>query len=204
MVKALKKPSFLFASTNKHKIADYVRYSKPFKGGCIPVRPNDDREPVADLEKIIAVKATLNEGCYVDDTTLYLKGVQRFGPFIKYFEHELDEYEGVEAVYKIAFAGVRLDGIRIYYGSLKGKIVKNRFPSAVGFNGNFYVDEFNKTLHQMKVSELADCSPRAEIMSKFYNKKPDRILPFSEGFWNGAWQNELRMVTKDEMYIEPV
>ncbi len=134
----------------------------------------------ADVGEIARGKAAyayqkLSRPLIVDDTALFIDALRGFpGPYAAYVQDTVGNagilklMEGVEnrnAHFETAIAFAREDGIRIFRGTMPGKIVAPRGTGGFGYDPIFAYE--GRTLAEMPAAEKSRVSHRARALEAF-------------------------------------
>lgn len=185
--------NLFIATSNMVKQKEYNAFGLPYSS-----KPGEDiKEPLTDIINIAVYKAQqAGHGAIVEDTALWVEGTE-IGVLVRYLEHTLDKYDGADAIFQAALAVNTGTEVQVYLGETKGKIVRNLFPDAYGFDGNFIPENTDKTLFEIQkhgsFKEKAIYSPRARAVEEMMIKKnpiyvshnPDKCE------WDGLWQDDI-------------
>lgn len=185
--------NLFIATSNMVKQKEYNAFGLPYSS-----KPGEDiKEPLTDIINIAVYKAQqAGHGAIVEDTALWVAGTE-IGVLVRYLEHTLDKYDGANAIFQAALAVNTGKEVQVYLGDTKGTIVKNKFPDAYGFDGNFIPEGSSKTLFEIQKEgdfiDKAIHSPRARAVEQMMIKKsPVYVSPYADKQeWDGLWQDDI-------------
>jgi len=127
-------------------------------------------------EKLNEARKQIEEEIIVEDTSLYIKGLNGLpGPLIKWFMKtlgnkgiaELTEKTGNNECEAKTIIGYSKKGeIKYFEGTTKGKIVQPRGPNDFGWDQIFQPEGYEKTYAELKTEEKNKISMRKKAFEK--------------------------------------
>lgn len=172
-------------TSNEGKFKEFQRlfhhYNVQLKASHIDLDEID-----ADPISVVVHKASqLEEGTIVEDTSLEIEGTS-VGVNVRWLLDHLPQYVDRKAEWLVLLAVKKADGVYVYKGVIKGKIVDPRGVNGFGFDPVFLPDGASKTLAESKPDQFNARAKAVEALMKGDVFKKQAIIKD----WKGSWQKK--------------